>query len=47
MIDLKVITHCLNINLNHHPIKQKRRVFILKCFKDIKVDVNKLLKVGL
>lgn len=39
-----MITHQLNIDLNHHPIKQKRRTFTLKCYETIKIEVDKLLK---
>lgn len=45
-IDPNMITHRLNIDPNHHPNKQKRRIFILERYKAIKVEVDKLIKAG-
>lgn len=44
-IDLSLIIHHLNINLNHYSVKQKQKIFTLKHYENIKLDVNKLLKV--
>lgn len=45
-IDPHVITHRRNIDLKHRLVKQKCRIFNLKCYEAIKVEVDKLLKAG-
>lgn len=41
-----MITHRLNINPKHYPIRQKHRVVTSERFEAIKVEVDKLLKTG-
>lgn len=43
-IDLSMITHQLNIDPSHLPVKQKQRAFTPKHYKAFKIEVNKLLK---
>ena len=45
-IDPKVMTHQLSINLNHRPIKQKKRSFVPEQQKVITKEVDKLLDAG-
>ena len=44
-IDPKIMVHRLNIDPEHHPIKQKKRNFIPECQKAIANEVNKLILV--
>ncbi|KAL5546722.1 hypothetical protein UlMin_006409 [Ulmus minor] len=45
-IDPNVIVHCLNIDPNFKPIKQKRRTFNAERYMAINTEVDKLLKAG-
>lgn len=45
-INPNVIAYRLNIDLKHHPVKQKSRAFNSKRYKAIKVEVDKLLKAN-
>lgn len=36
----------LNIDPTYHPVKQKKRSFILECQKVIVEEANKLIKAG-
>lgn len=45
-IDLDVIVHLLNIDLEHWPVRQKKKSFVLEHQKIIKEEIDKLLKVG-
>ena len=45
-IDPEVVPHYLKVDLTHHPVKQKKRSFILNHQKAMAEEVDKLIKIG-
>ena len=45
-IDLRIITHRLNVGPSFKPVKQKRRSFALERQKAINEEAGKLLQAG-
>jgi len=45
-IDPSILTHRLNIDPSHRPVKQKRRSFTPKRNQAIHEEVEKLLQAG-
>ncbi|KAK1563904.1 hypothetical protein Q3G72_034940 [Acer saccharum] len=45
-IDLEVMVHRLQVNLDHQPIKQKRRKFVPERNKVINEEIQKLFDIG-
>jgi hypothetical protein len=45
-IDPSVIVHKLNVDLNHRPVKQRRRTFAAERNQVVVEEVEKLLKAG-
>lgn len=45
-VESEVMVHCLNVDLAHRPVKQKKRSFFPKRQKAIAEEVDKLANAG-
>ena len=42
-IDLGIMSHCLNVDLNRKPVRQKRRAMDTERYQALKEEVDKLI----